>query len=84
MRWRKAGGGPTRPGTPSCNPDQQKGEKMDENQRHYEYEVGLNANNQIAIDCGGVSIITEYVPEEDGRPASRMSPAQLFFASTLG
>ena len=56
---------------------------MDENKRHYEYELNLNANNQVRIDCGQTRIMTEYVPEEDGRPASHMSPAQLFFAASL-
>ena len=57
---------------------------MDENQRHYEYEVSLNANNQIAIDCGQTRILTEYVLEEDQRPGTHMSPAQLLFAAPLG
>lgn len=57
---------------------------MDENQRHFEYETTLNANNQIRIDCGGVSVVTEYVPQDDPRPGSRMSPGQLFFAGFLG
>lgn len=57
---------------------------MDEHKRHYEYEVEFKPNNQIRIDCGQTSIITEYTQAEEKSRATQMSPAQLFFASALG
>lgn len=55
---------------------------MDKDARHAQFEVDLLPENQIRIETGGLSIVTEYLPD-DGRRAEFMGPANVFFAGIL-